>query len=361
MVNKKILIGIIAIIAIVAVIGGVYFVTQTQNLTQSQNSIHIDAGYITMSAGHALIFIAKEKGYFADEGLDVNVLEFTTANDELNALASDKIDVAVAGIGEPLIQMDNGRNYTFIGGVDNGDHAIIAKNESISENLRSNPENYKKYKIGTVSGIPAEIIILGYLKENANIDKNDLEIVEFKTAPDVVNGIKSGKVDVGLVYPAFQYSAEKEGLSIVNFTDELMPSLPDCRIAINAKDVNNQTERQWINYTKALIKAYDFYKTNHNETLDIVKKYVPIEGDELEISTYNDHLVLNTDPNEKGTIKFYDVLEEIGYVDGNVNVADHFNLIIYKTALDEILKEEPNNQNYLFLKGLFENQNPQTS
>ncbi|KZX11956.1 ABC transporter substrate-binding protein [Methanobrevibacter filiformis] len=352
MINKKIIGIIIVIIAILAILGA-YFST---NSIQSSENEKIDAGYISLSAGHSLVFIAKEKGYFAEQGLNVEIFEFPTANDELNALSAGKLDVAVGGIGEPLVQIDNGKNFTFIGGVMSGDHGIIAKNKSIANDLQSNPESYKKYKIGTVSGIPAEVITLGYLNEQAGITKDDLDIVDFKTAPDIINAIKAGKIDVGFVYPAFQYSAEKDGLAIVNTTDELIPGLPDCRVTINSKDLNNTTAEKWIKYDKALIKAYNFYMNNHTETLDIASKYVPLKGKELEVATYNDHLSLVTDPYEKGSIKFYELLKQIGYVDGNVNVSQHFNTTIYKTALDQILKEDPNNKNYQFLNNLYETQ-----
>ncbi|MDR0912828.1 MAG: ABC transporter substrate-binding protein [Methanobrevibacter sp.] len=353
MVNKKLIIAIIIIIFLVGIIGG-NFIYQAEST--SVNMDKINAGYITMSAGHALIFIAKEKGFFEDQNLSVNVQEFTTGNDELNALSSGKLDVAVDGVGEALIQMNHGKNFTFIGGVESGDHAVIAKNDEIAKELQNDPNKYKNYKIGTVAGTPAEVITLGFLNNDYNIKKDQLDIIEFKTAADVVNGLKSDKIDVGLVYPAFQYQAEKEGLSIVNWTDELIPGLPDCRVTINADELTNETQDKWVRYMKSLIKAYDFYKSNHTETLEIVKKYVPLADDLLNISTYNDHLAISTDPYEKGTQEIYDILTNIGYVDGSLDVSSHFNTTIYEIALNEMLKEDPNNPNYLELKTTFDEQ-----
>lgn len=48
------------------------------------------------------MFIAYEKGYFKDEGLNVQLTQFSSVVDENNALASGKVDVMAGGVGEPL-------------------------------------------------------------------------------------------------------------------------------------------------------------------------------------------------------------------------------------------------------------------
>jgi NitT/TauT family transport system substrate-binding protein len=50
--------------------------------------------YIAADAG---IFIAKEKGYFAEQGIEVDLNRFTSGGDQIPLLATDKLDVGSGG------------------------------------------------------------------------------------------------------------------------------------------------------------------------------------------------------------------------------------------------------------------------
>lgn len=57
-------------------------------------------GYLPSNGG-ALIFIAKEEGFWTKEGLNVELYQFAKGPDAYNALFGNKIDTVGAGTGAP--------------------------------------------------------------------------------------------------------------------------------------------------------------------------------------------------------------------------------------------------------------------
>lgn len=334
MVNKKIL-GIAAIIIIIAAVASAYYVTAASANTIKQ-------GYIP-GTGDALVFIAYEKGYFKDEGLDVQLTQFSSVVDENNALASGKIDVMAGGVGEPLNLIQKGKNLTVIGGVMAGDSAVIANASEVS--TLQNITNFKGKTVATVKTSTGDVVWRAALK-NAGVNESSINIVEYKTPGDVIQAVKSGKADAGIVWPPFEYTAQQQNLSIVKYSNDYIPNLPCCRVTLQTSTLKENPDK-WVRYEEALIKAYDFYKTNPDESVNITAKYVTMDKSVLKTALYAQQLSLSPDPNKAGTLKYWSIMNDIGYANtGTTDLSQYINNTIYKTALDDVIKENPDNSNY---------------
>src|SRR6266540_591311 len=81
-------------------------------------------GYLPVT-GHAKFFVAKEQGFFAKEGLDVELVEFVNSADGINALNAGKVDVGAFGTTAPLVHISKGTDLRIIGGIMGEDAAIV--------------------------------------------------------------------------------------------------------------------------------------------------------------------------------------------------------------------------------------------
>ena len=123
----------------------------------------------------------------------------------------------------------------------------------------------------------------------------------------VLEAVKKGSVDAGVVWTPYRKIAEDQGLKIVQFSSEVsnMDNHPCCRQAALTERIKENPEK-YEKFMAALIKAYKFYVTNKDETLDILSKYVKIDKAILEAETYGEHIGSNPDPNKEGVLKFWD-------------------------------------------------------
>ncbi|HEX3032761.1 MAG TPA: ABC transporter substrate-binding protein [Bacillota bacterium] len=306
-------------------------------------------GYLP-TPGHVLYFVAQEKGFFKEQGLDVELFRFTNSGEGLNAIKSGKLDAGSFGTSAPLAFIAKGADFTIIGGQQSEGAGIIAQPEKAAQFQELS--NFKGKKVATVRLGTGDVVFRGALVE-AGIDwKKDLTIQELDSPAAVVEAVKKGAVDAGVVWAPYMKIGEKKGLKIVKYSKDLMAGHTCCRQVALTSRVKEDPET-YAKFLKALIKAYDYYQVNKTETVDIIAKYVNIDKDVIEAETYGGHISSDPQPDKAGVIKFWTMMNKAGYINSNINIADHINTDIYDSALQELLKQDPQNQNYLKLKAEF--------
>jgi len=62
----------------------------------------VRVGYLAEPA-HGLHFIAREKGFFAEEGIDADLFQFNTTAEGCAAVRAKKLDVGTFGTAAPLL------------------------------------------------------------------------------------------------------------------------------------------------------------------------------------------------------------------------------------------------------------------
>lgn len=303
-------------------------------------------GYVPEPA-HGLYFVAKEKGYFKEEGVDVELFQFASAAEGAAAVNAGKLDVGTFGTTAPLLFISKGSEFTFIGGMMIGGQAIVAKPERLAELSGKDLKVFKGKKIGLVKLSTGDVVFKGALKK-AGIDyKKDVNFLEFGSPTAVVEAVKKGAVDAGLLWPPHFSLAEKNsGLKVARYISEFYPNYTCCRIFAHTAKVNADPET-YRKFLAALIRAYRFYKTNEEETVRIYTKSLKIDEDIVRNETYVKRIAeSNPDPLRKGILDFWQHILDAGYIPKDYPVEKHINTDIYKQALDSVIKKNPKDKVY---------------
>jgi NitT/TauT family transport system substrate-binding protein len=303
-------------------------------------------GYVPEPA-HGLYFVAKEKGYFKEEGVDVELFQFASASEGVAAVKAEKLDVGTFGTTAPLLFISKGSEFTFIGGMMIGGQAIITRPERLAELSGKDLKVYKGKKIGLVKLSTGDVVFKGALKK-AGIDvKKDLTFVEFGSAAAVVEAVKKGAVDAGLVWPPHFSLAEKNsGLKVAHYISEFYPNYTCCRIFAHTSKIKADPET-YKKFLAALIRAYRFYKTNEEETVQIYTKSLKIDEDIVRNETYVKRVAeSNPDPLRKGILDFWQHILDAGYIPQDYPIDKHINTDLYKQALDSVIKKNPKDKIY---------------
>ncbi|WP_136513185.1 ABC transporter substrate-binding protein [Geomonas edaphica] len=314
-------------------------------------------GYVPEPA-HGLYFVAKEKGFFKEEGVDVDLYQFGSAAEGMAALKAEKLDVGTFGTTAPLVFISKGSEFTFIGGMMIGGQAIITRPERLAELSGKDLKVYKGKKIGLVKLSTGDVIFKGALKK-AGIDyKKDVNFVEFGSVAAVVEAVKKGAVDAGLVFPPHFSLAEKNhGLKVAHYIEDFYPDYTCCRIVAPTAQVkaNPDTYRRFL---AGLIRAYRFYKTNPDETVKIYTRALKIDEDIIRNETYVKRVAeSNPDPLRKGILDFWQHIRDAGYITHDYPIDQHINTTLYKQALDSIVKREPKDKVYQQMLAFYKKNN----
>jgi NitT/TauT family transport system substrate-binding protein len=294
--------------------------------------------------------VAKEKGFFEEEGLDVELFQFTNSGEGLNAIQAGKLDAGSFGTAAPLTFISKGSDFTIFGGQQTEGHALVTQPEKAEE--FKDLKNYTGKTIATVRLSTGDVVFRGALAQ-AGIDwKTELTISELESPAAVLEAVKKGSVDAGIVWTPYVEMAKTQELEAVTYSGDLLKSHPCCRQVALSSSIKENPEK-YEKFMTALIKAYDFYKTNQDETVDIISKYVQIDKELIKAETYGGHIFSIPDPNKEGVIEFWSFMNDIGYITSDVQIENHINTDIYQNALDGLLTENPDNETVQQLRADF--------
>jgi NitT/TauT family transport system substrate-binding protein len=313
----------------------------------------LQVGYLPVT-GHAKFFVAKEQGFFAQEGLDVTLTEFQNSADGLSAIRAGKLDIGAFGTTAPLVHIAKGADLRIIGGIMGEDAALIATAENAGK-IKSIAD-LKGKKVATVRLASGDAVLRGALTK-AGIDwKKDLEIFELKNPPAVIEAVKSGQVDAGLVWGPHDVRAEEQGLKVVIRSDELSPGHPCCRLTLERTRLQ-QSPDLWVKFLRAILKAEKFASNNHKETIASIAKYVKLDATLLEKAYYSEHLDQSSDPNAHGVHDFWKTMQSSGFVESDQNINNFIDTSLYRQALDSLAKEQPKEAYWQQLQKAFPGKN----
>lgn len=294
-------------------------------------------GYLPVT-GHAKFFIAKEEGFFKDEGLDVQLVEFANSADGLAALRADKLDLGAFGTTAPLVHIAKGADICIIGGVMGEDAAIVVKPENAGL-IKAIPD-LKGKKVATVRLATGDAVLRGALNDAGINWKTDLQIFELKNPPAVLESVKSGQVDAGVIWGPHDLRAEEQGLKVVIRSGSLQPGHPCCRLTVHAQDARTRPQ-VWVHFVRAILRAEKFASDNHQKTVDDIGKYLKLDPGLIERAYYSGHLDQSSDPNLAGVENFWNTMNKSGFIDSKLDIAPFVATRIYKDALDQLAQQNP--------------------
>ncbi|MCU0537221.1 MAG: ABC transporter substrate-binding protein [Hydrococcus sp. Prado102] len=216
--------------------------------------------------GYIPLYIASEKGFFSNEGLNLESIIFSGSSEGNSAFVAGRIEGTVAVTSEAVTLANQTQNYRIVMVADTskGGDGILARN-SIADIAA-----FKGKQVGVEPGSVSHFFLLQVLKE-AGLSKDDIEIVNL-TADSAAAAYQAGKVDIVVTYAPFLQQAneaQKDG-RIIYDTSKMPAAIVDVYL-FNSKfiDENPQAIQVFVN---GIIKGMEFLETNREEALAIASK-----------------------------------------------------------------------------------------
>ncbi len=316
---------------------------------------NINLGYLNSTA-HLLAFVAKEEGYFKDEGLNVTLTQFSSAGELANGLESGKLDVAFIGSVPALTFQSQGHDLTIFGGAMTNGHGYVIKSEFVKNVSDIDINVLKGRNVASVKNSVQDAELQLLLKE-ANIEigegSDKVNIVYFDSQKDAYAALQNKSIDAASVYSPYASLAQGQGYKVVYYCseEESLKNQPCCRQVASTSALKDNPNT-YNAFERALIKAYKFSQKNEDKTIQDVKNYIDIEEDYIRTEVYGGYSASSPDPDKQGTIELKNTIVELGYTN-DYDIEPLYNTDIYKRALDSIIAENPNDSVYKSLQEHF--------
>jgi len=286
---KKIILSIILSIVTILIVLFLVF----SNKTSNDNSLKkVKVAEVAHTIFYAPWYVALEKGYFKEEGLDVDVILTPGADKVTSAVLSKDVDIGFCG-SEASIYVYNSGNKDYIvsfAGLTKRDGAFLVSRKKI-DNFKL--EDLKgKYIIGGRKGGMPEMTFEYTLKENG-INVKDLTIDTSIDFASMGGTFISGLGDFVTLFEPTATKVENEGHGyVVGYIGEFGGSVP--YTAYNArKNYIKQNPEIIQSFTNAINKGLDYVWKNDEETIakTIVNQFPDLTINELSkmIKRYKDN------------------------------------------------------------------------
>ena len=228
--------------------------------------------------GYAPLFIAAEKGYFAEEGVEVELVEMTSLWDIRKAFERGQLDGMATSLVEAIeVSHDTKQRavISLVADYSNGADIILAEESFPSMTSLSGR------RIGLEPGTLNRVILARAL-DLYGLSENDVEIVNLQNQL-IATAISSGMVDALVTYPPHSTEVERQGGVVRVFSTADIPGeITD----VVSFDVESATHRQAEieGFGRAWARAVTFMGAHPQEAYELMSRHIAMTPAEIEAS-----------------------------------------------------------------------------
>ncbi len=228
----------------------------------------------------ALVMVAQDKGFFTEQGLDVELKEFSAGKFALQAFLAGSLDYSISGDVPPALAALQGNKFLVpaqIVSQTKGEVRVVARKDGELNEAEAYFKT-KKRKLATSIGGGPEFFTYELLNKLA-VTKDQIEIVSQKPE-DMVATLVSGSVDAIAIFDPVASIAEKKlGDQGITFTDE---SIYSELYVLEAPLRDREDQTRLTKILLSLIEAEQFVKDHPNEAKEIVVKYTKLDRETVD-------------------------------------------------------------------------------
>ncbi len=174
----------------------------------------------TKTLGYGPYWVAAKMGFFARQGLDVDVVVIRGADVNVQALAGGSIDVAGGSLDAPIAAAERGLDLVIIGGVINAltQSVMGGKNFKTYEDLRGTT-------IGTISLTSGVGLALRWVLKSRGLEyPRDYKLLVIGGSPQTFTALTTGQIAAAALSLPLNYAAEEIGFNEIGRFIDVIPN-----------------------------------------------------------------------------------------------------------------------------------------
>jgi NitT/TauT family transport system substrate-binding protein len=234
---------------------------------------------------HSASFIAAERAYFKDAGLDVELRFFQAAQPMAVAIASGDVDYAVTAISGGLISLADKGAIKVIGGALSEEPGIDGQKILVSDAAFKSGITTPAGLAGKKFGISTAGSSFHYMGSKvAQVEGIEMSFTPLQKVGAIIGALKSGQIDAWSIVPHIAKPLAGSGaVHIIGNVSDYLPNYQVTTVFTSTKNANDERGQ-----TGDFIKAFGMGASDYNSTMidksggddginemvDLIHKYV---------------------------------------------------------------------------------------
>ncbi len=218
-------------------------------------------------------YLAKEKGYFEENGVNVTIKDFSSTTESTNAFIGGKIDFCTFASSETISPFAQGGEFSIVLETDksNGSEGLVAKSDI------KNISDLAGKTIATQLYSVDHMLLLTLLNENGMTEK-DVNIVDM-SIQESGNAFIAGQCDAACIWdPYFSQAKAAGGTELFSSADN--PNLITDVLGASKSVIKNNPDAV-TGVIKAFFEAVDYWKENSDDANKIMGKQLGVTEEEF--------------------------------------------------------------------------------
>jgi NitT/TauT family transport system substrate-binding protein len=310
-----------------------FFILLIQGIPEGAEKKPIRIAYLQNDIHHLPCWVALEKGFYAREGLEVQVAGIFKAGPELmSAFSAGALDAGYVGEAPATTAVANKTaKVVVLAQVNVEGSALVVKKDSPIQKVTD--------LAGKSVAIPGHATVQDFLLKKAlwnnKMDQKQVKTLVIKP-PEMVGALRTDQVEAFIAWEPFPAKAQTMDVGrVLAFSRELWRDHPCCVLAVEAKFLEAQPDSA-RKLVRAHVKATDFIQQNPEEAVKIGVKYTGLDERTITLALKNVRYTYQISvEGEKEYVEFLSQLKYIKVENPQAFIREFLNLEI----LAEVLKK----------------------
>jgi NitT/TauT family transport system substrate-binding protein len=290
-------------------------------------------GYLQSDLHQLACWVALEKGFYFQEGVDVEVAGiFKAGPEEMMGFASGSLDIGYVGEAPATMAVANKTaDVVVLAQVNTEGSALVVRRHSIIKQVSD--------LIGRTVAIPGHAqvqdLLLRKILIKYNVDQERVNIIVLKP-PEMIGALKTSQIDAFIAWEPYVAKAETMGVgSVLINSSDVWPGHPCCVLVADSTVLKKRMQAV-KGVVQAHVRATNFINRNKEAAIKIGVKYTGMDEDT--VSRAMKRITYTVEPSVDGEIEYINFLNKLSYL----NISDprgFAHRFIHVTLLKDINKK----------------------
>lgn len=250
----------------------VCFLLVTSGDAQERTRLRISSA--TKTLGYGPLWIASRMGFFAKQGLDVDVVVIRASDVGIQALAGGSLEIAGSASDAPIAAIEKGLDLVIVGGIINGltQSIMAAKKFKTYADLRG-------ATLGAISLTSGVTFALRQVLKVKGLEyPRDYKLLVIGGTPQTYAALTAGSIDAAALSLPVNYAAEEQGFNEIGRFVDIIPNYQLAALS---------TKRSWaeknrpvlVRVMRAMAQTMRWIHQNQEPTVEYLAKEMNLKRD----------------------------------------------------------------------------------
>ncbi len=212
-------------------------------------------------------FVAQDKGFFAEEGLDHQFVSMSDMREGMEQVTSGKVPIVTAMVDTPILEIEKGGNIRiFASVVRTGFGHVVSTPEC------KNFEQLRGKSVAVIDPQSGSTVMLREILRQKGLAEKDYGVKHVGGTPKRYEAMQQGEAAAAFLSPPYDFQAAAAGYNLLADYAEYFPSYP-LTMNVNCDFARNNPEVV-LAYLRAMVKAshWIYDGKNKEEAIAILEK-----------------------------------------------------------------------------------------